>query len=109
MIDKQIFLTGMTALAGAFGREVDGPIQVAYYRVLNPKLSTEEFERAVAIALETETFWPSPAVLLGKVRQAAEAQALGAFEHVTKVMRDNGDVWVVDSLTSRVVKFAPVR
>lgn len=86
MIDKAEFLTGLTVLAGAFGREVDGGIQVAYYRALSPKMTTEQFQKAVNETLVTETFWPSPAVLLGKIKSADELKALDAFEHVNRVV-----------------------
>lgn len=90
MIDKEKFVTGMAVLAGAFGREVDAPIQSAYYRVLSPQLNDAEFERAVSRTIETETYWPSPAVLLGKVKQDTTAQALASLEHVTRVTGQHG-------------------
>lgn len=90
MIEKEQFITGMALLSGAFGREVDGPIQRAYYAVLSKQLTTAEFERAVSITLETETFWPSPAVLIGKVKQDTQARALSALEHVNRVTGQAG-------------------
>lgn len=90
MIDKQKFVTGMALLAGSFGREVDAPIQAAYYRVLNPQLNDAEFERAIALTIEQETYWPSPAVLLGKVKQDTTTKALAALEHVGRVTSQHG-------------------
>lgn len=90
MIDKDVFLAGMAVLAGSFGREVDAGVQRAYYMVLSPKLTTEEWERAVAGAISSETFWPSPAVLLSKVQADDSTRALMAFEHVTRVLGANG-------------------
>jgi hypothetical protein len=90
MIEKPTFVTGMTALSAAFGREIDGGTQAMYYGVLNPRLTTDEFERAVSLTLSSETFWPSPAVLLGKVKADDATRGLLAFEHVTRVMRQSG-------------------
>lgn len=89
-IDKDSFLAGLAVLAGAFSREVDAPVQRAYYTVLSRELTTEEFERAVTITLETETFWPSPAVILSKVKADKEGAAALALEHVNRVTNAHG-------------------
>lgn len=88
MIDKDIFAANMGILAGAFGRVVDSAVVLAYYRVLSPKLTTPEFEQAVRIVVERETFWPSPAVLLNAIRPKDEAEA--ALERVIDWLRDSG-------------------
>lgn len=90
MIDKDAFLAGMAVLAGSFGREVDAGIQRAYYVVLSPKLTTDEFERAVSATISTETFWPSPATIMAKVLADDGSRALLAFEHVNRVLGANG-------------------
>jgi hypothetical protein len=90
MIDKEKFIAGMAVLSGAFGREVDGPVQRAYYGVLNSQLTDEEFERAVSLTLATETFWPSPAVLLSKVKADDDTRGQVAFEHVNRVSGNAG-------------------
>jgi len=90
MIDKDTFLAGLAVLAGAFGREVDAPVQRAYYAVLSPQMTTEDFEKAVSLTLASETYWPSPAVILSKVKADAESRGLMAFEHVIRVMGANG-------------------
>jgi hypothetical protein len=89
-IDKDRFLAGLAVLAGAFGREIDGPVQRAYYAVLNPKMTNEQFETAIQRTLEQETFWPSPAVIAGKVLADEQSTALLAFEHVNRVMSAHG-------------------
>lgn len=89
-IDKDSFRAGLALLAGAFSRELDAPLQRVYYVVLSPALTTEEFETAVTMTLATDTFWPSPAVLLGKVKADANSRAALAFEHVNRVTGDNG-------------------
>lgn len=90
MIEKDAFIAGIAVLAGAFGREVDAPVQRAYYTVLNPHLSTEEFERAVSLCLTSESFWPSPATLLSKVKADDTTRGLLAFEHVGRVTSKHG-------------------
>jgi hypothetical protein len=85
MIDKEQFVAGMTALAGAFGREIDGAVQKMYYGILSQHMTTEEFKRAIDITLVTETYWPSPAVLLNKVKADQHSRALSAFEHVNRI------------------------
>lgn len=90
MIEKEAFLAGLAVLAGAFGREIDGPVQRAYYAVLSPQLTSEEWERAVSLTLASEKFWPSPATLLSKVKADDNSRALLAFEHVNRVTNDAG-------------------
>lgn len=89
-LDKDSFLAGLALLAGAFGREIDGAVQRAYYGVLSSQLNDEEFQRAVSITLATETFWPSPAVILSKVKADDGSRAALAFEHVNRVTGSNG-------------------
>lgn len=90
MIDKDEFAGGMAVLAGAFGREIDGPVQRMYYGILSAKLTTEEFRQAITTTMATETFWPSPAVILGKVPRLAEDRPALAFAHVNKILSQNG-------------------
>lgn len=90
MIDKDIFLAGMTALSGAYGREIDGAVQRLYFAILSPKLDTAEFQAAVTLTCETETFWPSPAVILGKVPRLAEDRPALALGHVAKILSQSG-------------------
>lgn len=90
MIDKEQFAAGMALLSGSYGREIDGPVQRLYYGVLSAKLTTEEFQKAVADTVATETFWPSPAVILGKVPRLAEDRPAKALEHVNRVLSSVG-------------------
>lgn len=90
MLDTQRFVSGMTALSAAFGREIDGATQKLYYAVLSPRLNDEEFERAVTLTVSSETFWPSPATILGKVQADDTTKALLAFEHVNRVLGAHG-------------------
>jgi hypothetical protein len=61
-----------------------------YYGILSSQMTTEEFARAIEITLVTETFWPSPATLLGKVRADQMSRAIAAFEHVNRVTASVG-------------------
>jgi len=90
MIDKAIFAEGMGQLGGAFGREIDGPVSKMYYGILSKRLTTEQFAAAVTKTLDTETFWPSPAVILGKVISAPEKDAQHAFEKVNNTLKLHG-------------------
>lgn len=86
MIDKHEFGAGMAVLAGAFGREIDEPIIRAYYAVLGSRLTTAEWQLAVSHTLSGETFWPSPAVLLQKVKADDESKGVAVLEHVRRVL-----------------------
>lgn len=90
MIDKEQFLGGMALLSGAYGREIDGAVQRMYYGILSPKLSTAEFEQAIIATTSSETFWPSPAVILSKVPRLLEDRPAIAFSHVNRVMGAHG-------------------
>jgi hypothetical protein len=89
-IDKDTFAAGMTALSGAFGREIDGAVTRMYFGILSPKLTTDEFQQAVKETLETETFWPAPAVILGKVARLKQNAGDLAFAHVNKITSEHG-------------------
>jgi hypothetical protein len=95
MIDKDAFSAGMALLAGAFGREIDAPVGRAYFAVLNPQLTTEQFERAVQLTLVTEKFWPAPAVLLGKIFAGPNEAAERALRSVNAMIDRYGGVQFV--------------
>lgn len=90
MIDKDQFAGGIALLAGAYGREIDGPVQRMYYGILSPKLTTDEFQQAIKDTMATETFWPSPAVILSKVPRLREDRPALALEHVNRVLSSHG-------------------
>jgi hypothetical protein len=90
MIDKEQFAAGMALLAGAYGREIDGPVQRMYFGILSAKLTTEEFQQALKDTMATETFWPSPAVILSKVPRLREDRPARALEHVNRVLSAHG-------------------
>lgn len=84
MIDPAEFERGIALLASTFPQSrVDGPLSLAYYRVLSPDLSTAEFVAAVGRVMATERFWPSPAVILaaaGKSRAASVGESATRLE-----------------------------
>lgn len=90
MIDKENFIGGMGLLSGAYGREIDSAVQRMYYGILSPKLDTAEWEQAIKDTMATETFWPSPAVILSKVPRLAEDRPAMALSHVGKVLSQHG-------------------
>lgn len=109
MIDKTTFAAGMTALSGAFGREIDGAVSRMYYGILSQKLTTLEFEAAVKAVLESETFWPSPAVILGKVPRLKQDAGQLAFEHVNRVTSEHGGYRYLPNATYHAEFDAPTR
>ena len=64
MIDLDAFEDGMKRLGRAFSREISKGVLDVFAGVLSPRLSTEQWGHAVTRALESETFFPPPAVLL---------------------------------------------
>ena len=76
MIDPKIFAAGMGVLCESFGREVSQPTLGAYFRVLSPEMSTQQFEEAIAATMTAERFWPSPAVILQHAKQSADQRMI---------------------------------
>jgi hypothetical protein len=90
VIDRGQFRAGLALLSGVFGREVSVPVLKAYFAILNPRLTTAEFERAVTLSIAQEKFWPSPAVLLAKVEKDTDSAALAALAELSRRLRLNG-------------------
>jgi hypothetical protein len=78
---------GLAALGAAFNREVTPQVAKIYHGVLGAKLNPEQWERAVRRSLESEAFFPPPAVLLrfGAANGAPQARALEVYERVVNV------------------------
>jgi len=64
VIDLDGFEKGMRALGDAFNRPITPAVLDVFGRVLSRRLDTKQWERAVTRALEAESFFPPPAVLL---------------------------------------------
>lgn len=109
MIEKDSFLAGIALLGGAFGREVDAAVQRAYFLVLSPQLTTEEFTKAVELTMASEKFWPSPAVIMSKIKADGESRAILAFEHVNRVTSSHGGFRYLTAETFHKEFDAPTR
>lgn len=90
MIDLKAFGAGMMRLGAAFNRAITEPVLEVYGGVISPRLSTEQWAHAVQRAIESEQFFPPPAVLLrygagdrGLSAAAGEAY-LAIVDHYTR-------------------------
>jgi hypothetical protein len=91
MIDKQVFAAGMGVLANNFNKTVDAALSRIWYNTLSAKLTTEQFERAVTLSVEQDTFWPTAAALIAKVApDSPETRGAAALEHVNRVLSAHG-------------------
>jgi hypothetical protein len=90
MIDKEVFAQGMGQLAGAFGREVDGPVSKMYHQVLSPHLTDAQFVEAVTRTVASETFWPSPATILEKAGVSPQQRSEGVLRMVNDALFKHG-------------------
>ena len=84
MIELREMATGMAALAVAFNREVDAHVAEVYHTVLGPRLDAAGWQRAVRRALEAESFFPPPAVLLryGASEGLPQARAVEFYDAI---------------------------
>lgn len=91
MIDKLKFAAGLGMLANNFNKSVDEALGRVWYGVLSKHLTTEQFERAVALSIEQDTFWPTAASLIAKVAPPTpETQGITALENVNRVLGETG-------------------
>jgi hypothetical protein len=91
MIDKDKFAAGLGVLANNFNKTVDAALSRVWYGVLSRSLTTEQFERAVALSIEQDTFWPTAASLIAKVAPTSpESDGQAALEHVNRVLSECG-------------------
>lgn len=110
MIDKQAFAAGLGILSNNFKTTVDAALSRVWYGVLSARLTTEEFERAVAISIAEDTFWPSAASLIAKVAPLSPAD-LGAtaLEHVNRILSQHGGHRFLSHATYHAEFDAPTR
>jgi hypothetical protein len=91
MIDQQVFLEKMAILADRIGRELAGPTQVEYWRLLSERLTTEEFVAAMSLAFRSISgeyrVWPTVDQLVELIAPVARPTltAAEAFETVLGV------------------------
>ncbi len=64
MIDLDAFERGMLKLGMAFSREINPKVLDTFAEILSPRMTKEQWGYAVSRALEAETYFPPPAVLL---------------------------------------------
>lgn len=91
-INAVTFAAWMQVLADRFNRPMQPATQQAYYATLSDELSTEEFERAAALAFRDETFWPSPRAIIEKVHPPVDIKvsATETFEGLRQAITDFG-------------------
>lgn len=75
MIDLKAFRAGMEKLGIAFNRTLTEDVMTTFAGILAPRLSTEQWGQAVTRALEAESYFPPPSVLL---RYGADDRCLAA-------------------------------
>jgi hypothetical protein len=75
---------GMALLSTAFNRALTDELVEIYHGVIGPKLDAARWERAVRRALDSETFFPPPAVLLryGLAEGSPQARAVEAYDRI---------------------------
>lgn len=84
MIDLRMMAAGLAALGAAFNREVTPAVAEVYHGVLGARLDAQQWERSVRRALEAESFFPPPAVLLryGLADGAPQARAVELYDRI---------------------------
>lgn len=87
MIDIRTMAAGLAALGAAFNREVTPQVAEVFHGVIGPNLSAEQWGKAVKRALECESFFPAPAVLL-RYGQSDGAPAARAAEVYERILRE---------------------
>jgi hypothetical protein len=86
VIDVKAFKAGMEKLGAAFNRALTTPVLDVYGGMLSPRLSTEQWAHAVTRAIESETYFPPPAVLLryGAGDRGLSAAAGSAYDLIVR-------------------------
>lgn len=86
MIEVRQMAAGLAALGVAFNREVTPAVAEVYHGVIGARLDAAGWERAVRRALEAESFFPAPAVLLryGQAEGAPQARAMEVYERIVR-------------------------
>lgn len=84
MIEVREMAAGLAALGVAFNREVTPAVAELYHGVIGARLDAAWWDRAVRRALEAESFFPAPAVLLryGSANGAPQARAAEIYERI---------------------------
>lgn len=85
-MSREEVAAGLAVLGAAFNREITADVARVFHGVLGQRLEAEQWERAVRRALECESFFPPPAVLLryGEADGAPQARAVEVYERVVR-------------------------
>lgn len=75
---------GMAILSTAFWRQLTAELVEVYHAVIGARLDAQQWERGVRRALEAESFFPPPAVLLryGLADGAPQARAVELYDRI---------------------------
>jgi len=86
MLEKAEIAKGLALLSTAFNRVLTPEVVRLYREVISPKLDAQQWERAVKRALEAESFFPPPAVLLryGAADGSPRARALEFYDRIIR-------------------------
>jgi hypothetical protein len=84
---------GLAALGVAFNREVTPQLAEVYHGVVGPMLDEQQWERAVRRALQSESYFPAPAVLLryGLADGAPQARAIEVYDRIVREFESGRD------------------
>jgi hypothetical protein len=90
VIDVKAFRDGMDKLGRAFNRALTPEVLDVFGGILSPRLSTEQWAHAVTRALESETYFPPPAVLLryGAGDRGLSAAAGDVYQQIVSLFED---------------------
>jgi hypothetical protein len=90
VIDIESFRSGMKRLAATFNRALTTEVVAVFAEILTPRLSTEQWAHAVQRAMESESFFPPPAVLLryGTGDRGLKAAAADAYDCIVSAYED---------------------
>lgn len=92
--DKTAFAEAMTALSAAYRRDVDPLTKRVYFDACKDRMTIDEFRSAVARAIQTSKFFPTPAELLPHGNPLASA--LEAYQLADRTMAQHGSYRAVD-------------
>ena len=84
MIEKAAFQSGMHALGAAFNREITEDVLSVFDGVLSPVLDDDQWQKAIRLVIEKETYFPPPAVILkyGVTNRPVLVEGAEVFEKI---------------------------
>lgn len=100
-IDEGVFKNAWALLCERFGRTPSTPLMLAYFRTLDPQMSTAEFRQAAQVVFEEREFFPRPVDFLEALREDPSVEALKEWADVQQYIA--GHVADLSPLTAEVV------